>query len=74
VLLRRVTAGLKPFGPGGVRPPEWLSALSVIVMSTNPRLELARNLVRLYREVLEQPIPAELAALLERLEAQEALS
>jgi hypothetical protein len=48
--------------------------LSVTVININPRLELARNLVRLYREVLEQPIPAELAALLERLEAQEVLS
>ena len=40
-------------------------------MSASPRLELARNLVRLYREVLEQPVPAELVSLLERLEAQQ---
>lgn len=37
-------------------------------MNDNPRLALARNLVRLYREVLEQPVPAELATLLESLE------
>jgi hypothetical protein len=37
-------------------------------MKDNPRLALARNLVRLYREVLEQPVPAELANLLESLE------
>jgi hypothetical protein len=45
--------------------------LRVTVMSASPRLELARNLVCLYREVLEQPAPAELVTLLERLEAQQ---
>ncbi len=45
--------------------------LSVTVMSASLRLELARNLVRLYREVLEQPVPAELVTLLKRLEAQQ---
>ncbi len=38
-------------------------------MSASPRLELARNLVRLYHEVLGEPAPAELVSLLKRLEA-----
>ena len=40
-------------------------------MSHDTRLGIARNLARLYREVLEEPLPPELAALLRRLEATE---
>lgn len=62
-------APLKP-SYSGIVYSQSIPVLSVTVMSVSPRLELARNLVRLYREVLEQPAPAELVTLLERLEAQ----
>jgi hypothetical protein len=35
------------------------------------KLEAARNLVRIYREVLELPVPAELEALVRRLEIEQ---
>ena len=63
-------APLKP-SYSGIVYPQSIPVLSVTVMSVSPRLELARNLVRLYREVLEEPVPAELVSLLERLEAQQ---
>ena len=70
-MLRNVfMAPLKP-SYSGIVHPQSSPVLSVTVMSASPRLELARNLVRLYREVLEQPVPAELMSLLERLEAQQ---
>ena len=37
-------------------------------MSADPRLAIIRNLLRIYREVLEEPAPADLTELLERLE------
>ncbi len=37
-------------------------------MSADPRLAIARNLLRIYMEVLEEPAPADLMELLERLE------
>ncbi len=40
-------------------------------MTKSNRLVIAENLVRVYREVLDEPVPAELAALLKRLEAHE---
>jgi hypothetical protein len=35
------------------------------------RTAIAQNLVRIYREVLEEPVPSHLLDLLARLEAQE---
>jgi hypothetical protein len=35
------------------------------------KLEVARDLVRIYREVLHMPVPDDLAALVKRLEAEE---
>jgi hypothetical protein len=35
------------------------------------RIAIAQNLVRIYREVLEEPVPSHLLDLLARLEAQE---
>ena len=40
-------------------------------MTSDTRIAVSQNLVRIYREVLEEPVPAELAALLARLEAHE---
>jgi hypothetical protein len=40
-------------------------------MSKHTRLAIAQNLVRIYREVLEQPVPPHLLDLISRLEAQE---
>ncbi len=37
-------------------------------MSADPRLAIARNLLRIYREVLEEPAPADLLELLQRLQ------
>jgi hypothetical protein len=37
-------------------------------MSADPRLAIVRNLLRIYREVLGEPAPADLTELLERLE------
>ena len=37
-------------------------------MSADPRLAIIRNLLRIYRDVLEEPAPADLVELLERLE------
>ena len=40
-------------------------------MSADPRLAIIRNLLRIYREVLEEPAPADLMELLEPLEPLE---
>ncbi len=40
-------------------------------MSKDTRLAVAQNLVRIYRQVLEQPVPQHLIDLIARLEAQE---
>jgi hypothetical protein len=37
-------------------------------MQPRTKLDVARNLVRIYREVLQIPVPTELAALVKRLE------
>ena len=37
-------------------------------MSTDPRLAMIHNLLRIYRDVLDEPAPADLMELLERLE------
>jgi hypothetical protein len=37
-------------------------------MSADPRLGIIHNLLRLYRDVLEEPAPADLMELLQRLE------
>ena len=42
-------------------------------MSKDTRLEVARNLVRIYADVLREPLPAALLELLKRLEAQDAV-
>jgi hypothetical protein len=42
-------------------------------MIQDPRLAVARNLVRIYRDVLEEPIPMALVTLLARLEADDRL-
>ncbi len=39
-------------------------------MRPQTKLEAARNLVRIYRDVLEQPVPRELSDLVARLEAE----
>jgi hypothetical protein len=39
-------------------------------MRAGSKLEVAQNLVRIYREVLELPVPAELDALVKRLQAE----
>lgn len=39
-------------------------------MKATSKLQVAQNLVRIYREVLELPVPAELKALIRRLEAE----
>ncbi len=41
-------------------------------MSQDARLALVHNLMRMYREVLEEPVPDALGALLARLEAEAA--
>ncbi len=41
-------------------------------MSQDPRLALVHNLMRIYREMLEEPVPDALVALLARLEAEAA--
>ena len=41
-------------------------------MSQDARLALVHNLMRIYREVLEEPVPDALVALLTRLEAEAA--
>ena len=40
-------------------------------MSKDSRIAIAQNLIRIYRQVLEEPVPAELLDLVRRLEAQE---
>jgi hypothetical protein len=40
-------------------------------MSKDGRIAIARNLIRIYRQVLEEPVPAELLDLVRRLEAEE---
>jgi hypothetical protein len=40
-------------------------------MRTDNRIALAQNLVRIYREVLEEPVPLHLLDLLSHLEAQD---
>ncbi len=40
-------------------------------MRKDTRIAIAQNLVRIYREVLEEPVPPHLLDLLARLEAQE---
>ncbi|HEX2553727.1 MAG TPA: hypothetical protein VHL98_08500 [Microvirga sp.] len=37
-------------------------------MTDDPRLSVARNLARIYRDVLGEPVPAPLAELLKRLQ------
>jgi hypothetical protein len=39
-------------------------------MSTDPRLAIIRNLLRIYKVVLEEPAPLALSDLLRRLELQ----
>ena len=41
-------------------------------MSQDPRLALVHNLMRIYREVLEEPVPNALLVLLARFEAEAA--
>ena len=59
-------------------PVPWLftlqshSGLCEVIMSKDVRLAVARNLARIYADVLKQPLPPVLAELLNRLEAQEA--
>jgi hypothetical protein len=40
-------------------------------MSNDGRIAIARNLIPIYRQVLEEPVPAELLDLVRRLEAEE---
>jgi hypothetical protein len=40
-------------------------------MNNEIRLAIARNLARIYRNVLEEPLPPELANLLQHLEERE---
>jgi hypothetical protein len=40
-------------------------------MSKDSRIAIAQNLIRIYRQVLEEPVPAELLDLVRRLEAEE---
>ncbi len=40
-------------------------------MTSDARIAIAQNLVRIYREVLEEPVPSHLLDLLARLEAHE---
>lgn len=40
-------------------------------MRATTKLEAARNLVRIYRDVLELPVPGELLALVRRLEGED---
>ncbi len=42
-------------------------------MSKDVRLAVARNLARIYADVLREPLPPVLAELLNRLEAQQAI-
>ena len=44
----------------------------VVRLAAAGRIAVARNLMRVYDEVLGEPLPEELAALVERLEAREA--
>ncbi len=39
-------------------------------MSADPRLAIVHNLLRIYRDVLEEPAPADLMELRERLEQE----
>lgn len=39
-------------------------------MQPKTKLDVARNLVRIYRDVLQIPVPAELTALVKRLETE----
>ena len=48
------------------------SRLCEVIMSKDVRLAVARNLARIYADVLKEPLPPVLAELLSRLEAQEA--
>ena len=41
-------------------------------MGRDTQLEVTRNLVRIYADVLREPLPGALLELLKRLEAQEA--
>jgi hypothetical protein len=45
--------------------------VELAVMQPKTKLDVARNLVRIYREVLQIPVPTELAALVKRLENEE---
>ncbi len=49
------------------------SELSKAAMSKDVRLAVARNLARIYADVLREPLPPVLTELLNRLEAQEAV-
>ncbi len=40
-------------------------------MSKDTRLAIAQNLVRIYRQVLDEPVPSHLLDLVRRLEAQQ---
>ncbi len=40
-------------------------------MRHDTRIAIAQNLARIYREVLEQPVPQQLLELVTRLEAQQ---
>jgi hypothetical protein len=40
-------------------------------MSKDSGMAIAENLIRIYRQVLEEPVPAELLDLVRRLEAEE---
>lgn len=40
-------------------------------MSKDSRIAIAQNLIRIYRQVLEEPVPAELLDLVRRLEAEQ---
>ncbi len=40
-------------------------------MSRDTRLAIAQNLVRIYRQVLEEPVPPHLLDLVRRLEAED---
>lgn len=45
--------------------------LEALRLAAAGRIAAARNLARLYNEVLEAPLPEELTALVQRLEAKE---
>jgi hypothetical protein len=45
--------------------------MELAVMQPKTKLDVARNLVRIYRDVLQIPVPSELKALIKRPEAEE---